>query len=459
MLRFLTMMDWQRDWPVVAAACVVTAALTLAAVYLLMRARGAYFGNKGRLLEIAINNMSEGVVMFSADGRLVVCNRHYLSLYDLPPEIVKPGAKLTDIVRIRAGTGSLPMDPEKYCADLMEIMAAGKVVNFISELPDGRAIAVANQAVPGGAYWIGTHRDITERRNAERKSMQLGEQEARRAALEEAIVWFRQSVEGVLTTVADSVAAMQATAGTLSATSHDTATRTAGAVSTSSAAFDAVAVATTAAEELAKSIAEINRQLARATEVVRAATTQAQATNQDIAGLAQAAQKIDDVIKLIQSVAGQTNLLALNATIEAARAGAAGKGFAVVASEVKALAVQTAKATDVIAAQIDEVQASTQSAVHAIGSISGRVQEIDQFTAAIASAVEEQHATTSQISHNVADAASRTRSVVAVLQQVETAIADMRNSADTVQTASHAVEVAADKLRDSVDGFLRKVAM
>ncbi len=71
-----------------------------------------------------------------------------------------------------------------------------------------------------------------------------------------------------------------------------------------------------------------------------------------IADLAEAAQKIDDVVKLIQSVAGQTNLLALNATIEAARAGAAGKGFAVVASEVKALAVQTAKATDVIAGQI-----------------------------------------------------------------------------------------------------------
>jgi len=142
---------------------------------------------------------------------------------------------------------------------------------------------------------------------------------------------------------------MQATAGTLSATSHDTANRTAGAVITSGAAFDAVAVASTAVEELAKSIAEINRQLARATEVVRAATGEAQATNRDIAGLAQAAQKIDEVIKLIHGVAGQANLLALNATIEAARAGAAGKGFAVVASEVKALAVQAGKATDVIA--------------------------------------------------------------------------------------------------------------
>ena len=98
-------------------------------------------------------------------------------------------------------------------------------------------------------------------------------------------------------------------------------------------------------------------------------------TNEVIGGLAQAAQKIDDVVKLIQSVAGQTNLLALNATIEAARAGAAGKGFAVVASEVKALAVQTAKATDVIASQTAAVQSATQSAVRAIGSIAGRMEE------------------------------------------------------------------------------------
>src|SRR6202021_126314 len=155
-------------------------------------------------------------------------------------------------------------------------------------------------------------------------------------------------------------------------------------------------------------------QLARASDVVRGVATEAQSTNAEIAALAQAAQKIDDVVKLIQSVAGQTNLLALNATIEAARAGAAGKGFAVVASEVKALAVQTAKATDDIAAQIAAVQSSTQSAVRAIGSISGRMEKVRQFTSAIATSVEQQNSATSEISNNVAAAAAGTKSVVAV---------------------------------------------
>jgi NO-binding membrane sensor protein with MHYT domain/methyl-accepting chemotaxis protein len=414
---------------------------------------------KGRLLSIALNNMSQGVVMFDTTGRLVICNDRYLEIYKLSRDIVKPGAKLIDIVRLRIANGSLDRDPEQYCAELMGMIAAGEPVSFVSEEPDGRSIAVVNQAVPGGMYWIGTHHDITARRSAEMQRAQLDEQKTRRSVVDEAITWFRESVEGVLKTVADSVATMKSTATTLSATSDETSTHTTGAVQASTAAFGSVETAATATDELSESIAEINRQLVSATDVVRAAATEAQATNRDIAGLAQAAKKIDDVVKLIQSVAGQTNLLALNATIEAARAGTAGKGFAVVASEVKALAVQTGRATDVISTQIAEVQTSTQSAVRAIGSITDRMQEIQHFTAAIATSVEQQHSATSEISDNVSAAAEGTKSVVSVLQRVSTAIGEMRSSADTVLKASQSVETAADSLRGSVDGFLRKVAM
>jgi methyl-accepting chemotaxis protein len=436
---------------VVAASLVV---LLAGAIVLLIRRRG-----KDRLLALALNNMSQGVVMFDAAARVVVCNERYLQIYGLSPEIVKPGAKLSDIVRHRFANSSLDRDPEQYCAELMDLMKSGKDLSFVSELPDGRSVAVVNRAISGGEFWLGTHHDITARRAAERKSAQLSEQESRRAIMEEAIAWFRGSVEGVLQTVTESVAAMKATAAALSITSSDTTAQTAGAVRTSNDAFGGVESAAAAADELSKSIAEINRQVVSASEVVRAATAEAQSTNEIIAGLAPAAQKIDDVVKLIQSVAGQTNLLALNATIEAARAGTAGKGFAVVASEVKALAVQTAKATDDIAAQIAAVQSSTQSAVRAIGSITGRMEEIRQFTTAIACSIEQQNAATGEISNNVAAAAGGTRSVVAVLDRVSGAIADMQNSANTVLTASAAVEKAAESLRGSVDGFLRKVAM
>ena len=451
MLRVLTGSAMQYDW--LLAAGVVC--LVLAAILLFKRRRNG----SGRLLALTLNNMTQGVVMFDAAGHLVVSNDRYRLMYGLSPEIVKPGAKLVDIVRHRFETGSLQRDPAAYCAELMDSVATGKVVSFVTEAPDGRAISVVNRAIPGGRYWVGTHDDITERRAAEQKSALLGEQEVRRATVDDAIVWFRSSVEGVLETVTDSVAAMKSTATVLSETSTETTAYTDGAVRTSNDAFGGVQIAATAADELSKSIAEINRQLISASEVMQAATAEAQSTNDVIGGLAQAAQKIDDVVKLIQGVAGQTNLLALNATIEAARAGTAGKGFAVVASEVKALAVQTGKATDVIAAQIAAVQSATQSAVRAIGSITGRMQDVRQFTAAIATSVEQQHSATSEISDNVAAAASGAKSVVGALQRVSGAIVDMRSSADTVLTTAAAVEKAADSLRGSVDSFLRKVAV
>jgi methyl-accepting chemotaxis protein len=453
------LIDHWRLIGVAGAACVLASIIAAAAWFRRIRSTGTVRKDYGRLLDLALNNMTQGVVMFDAAGRLVVCNEQYVTMYGLSPDIVKPGAALVDIVRHRFDTGSLYRDPIEYCRELTESMAAGKVVAFVTEAPDGRAISVVNRAIPGGAFWVGTHDDITERRKVERQNALLGEQQARRAVVDEAIVWFRQSVESVLKTVADGVTTMKSMAGALSATSTETTQHTEGAVRTSNEAFGRVDTASTAAEELSRSIAEINHQLLRASDVVRAAAGEAQSTNVEIAGLAQAAQKIDDVVKLIQSVAGQTNLLALNATIEAARAGTAGKGFAVVASEVKALAVQTAKATEVIAAQIAAVQSSTQSTVRAIASITARMQEIQRFTAAIAAAVEEQHAATNEISNNVAAAASGTKSVVSDLQRVSMAIGDMRSSADTVLAASAAVEEAADSLRGSVDGFLRKVAV
>jgi methyl-accepting chemotaxis protein len=445
--------------PTSLALAVASIAVAILGMSLVSAFADRRLDDKGRLLELALNNMTQGVVLFDSTGRLLICNERYLQMYDLSPQIVSPGATLADIVQHRAQTGSLQLDPQQYCKDLIEEMGAGKILSFIAQSPDGRSISVVNRPIPSGGYWVGTHDDITERLSAEQKSLQLTEQQARRAVVDDAIGWFRGSVEGVLKTVTESVAAMKSTATGLSTMSNETTAQTTGAVRTSNEAFGGVESAAAAADELSKSIAEINRQLVSASEVVGAATAEAQTTNTVISELAQAAQKINDVVKLIQSVAGQTNLLALNATIEAARAGTAGKGFAVVASEVKALAVQTAKATDVIAAQIAAVQSSTQSAVRAIGSITSRMEEIRLFTSAIATSVEQQNAATGEISDNVAAAATGTRSVVGVLQKVSTAISDMQSSADTVLKASSAVETAADSLRDSVDGFLRKVAM
>ena len=444
--------------PASLALAVASAAISLLGMTLISSFAGGRLGDRTLMLTTVLNNMTQGVVMFDKAERFVICNDRYLEMYNLPRESVSPGCTLRDIIELRARTHSLAQPPEAYRSELVNAMAQGRTLSAVVENPDGRAISVVNRPIPGGQYWIGTHDDITERRLAERQSVSFAEQERRRVSTEAAIQSFRDSVETVLKTVNDSVAAMKSTAGELSASSDDTSQQAERAVKASNEASSNVETAASAADEMASSITEINQQLTQAADIVRAAVTEAQTTNDEIATLAQAAQKIGNVVKLIQNIAGQTNLLALNATIEAARAGEAGRGFSVVASEVKGLAVQTAQATEEIAAQIQAVQSSTNSAVAAIRRITTRMHEINEYTSAVASSVEQQNAATGEISLNVMSAAEGTKTAVGLLEQVAKAIGKTSSSAGTVLTASQAVEAAAAKLRENVEGFLRKVA-
>jgi methyl-accepting chemotaxis protein len=156
-----------------------------------------------------------------------------------------------------------------------------------------------------------------------------------------------------------------------------------------------------AAQQLAASTQEIDRQVEGSASLSASAVVEVGRASRTVETLSAAAAKIGDVIKLIDQIAGQTNLLALNATIESARAGEAGKGFAVVAGEVKQLAAQTSRAIEEIRSQIEAIQSTTADAVSVIHGIGGIVAKVDQANAAVADAVAQQSAATAEIARNI----------------------------------------------------------
>jgi methyl-accepting chemotaxis protein len=323
--------------------------------------------------------------------------------------------------------------------------------------------------VPGAARQdeVGTMAASVEvfRQNAlETERMRAGqrEQEARFAAERKASMHaladqFAAAVGGIVDAVASSATELEAAASTLTHTATDAqriATGIAAASGQASANVQSVASAT---EELASSVGEIGRQVQESSDIAGQAVKQAERTDARIAELSQAAARIGDVVKLITAVAEQTNLLALNATIEAARAGEAGRGFAVVASEVKALAAQTAKATEEIGTQIASMQGATRDSVGAIKEIGGTIGRISEIAGAIAAAVEEQGAATQEISRNVQQAAQGTAQVAHGIGDVNRGASETGSASTQVLASAQQLSSQGNKLKLEVDKFLATV--
>src|SRR5712675_1766011 len=212
-----------------------------------------------------------------------------------------------------------------------------------------------------------------------------------------------------------------------------------------------------AAAELSSSVTEISRQVTRSSEIASKAVGDAERTNVTVQALSTGAEKIGEVVKLIHSIAAQTNLLALNATIEAARAGESGRGFAVVASEVKALANQTAKATEEISAQVAAMQASTSDAVLSIGGITETIAQMSEITVSLSTAIDQQGDATREIARNIQSVAVGSNEISAHIGGVTTAAAATGVAASDVLSNARELDNQSGMLRGAVDEFLAKV--
>ncbi len=291
----------------------------------------------------------------------------------------------------------------------------------------------------------------------ERQRQEQAAKEERALAIEEMVSRFDSEISQTLGILTGSATELEATAQSLSSASEQVSQQSGIVASATGQAAANVQTVAAATEEMTGSIQEVARQMTGARDIARAASQEAEQAQERIQGLNEAGQRINDVIALIESIAGQTNLLALNATIEAARAGEAGKGFAVVASEVKTLANQTARATDDIRTQITLMRDSINGSVEAISRIAQVIFRLNEVSATVAGTVEEQTAATGEISRNATEAATGTQEVSRTISGVREAAESSAAGSVQVLGASRELARQTSSLRQAVETFIQGV--
>lgn len=281
--------------------------------------------------------------------------------------------------------------------------------------------------------------------------------EQRKADIARIASEFKAAVGKVIDTVSSASSDLEASARSLTCTADHGRELSVQVASSSEQASANVQLVATATGEMAATIANIGRQVEEAADIAREAVRRAELSDQRMAGLAAAADRIGSVVQLIAAIARQTNLLALNAAIEAARAGDLGKGFAVVADEVKSLATQTAHATAEISEHIHGIQTATTDSVDAIADIGVIIGRISEIAVIVVNSIAEQGATSKNIASNLQEAAARTSQVAASAIEVTNGAKETGGASMQVLTSAELLSGESARLRRELGSFLGRV--
>ena len=340
----------------------------------------------------------------------------------------------------------------------------GLITGLMGQLTEGKLDVDVPQDKRGdeiGALVValGSFHEAALARDAALKEEKIRVENDRKKAarIEELNANFKNSVGVALNHLRGAVSQLKTASDEMakdSETSAHQVTTVAAAAEQASANVQTVAAAS---EELSASIQEISRNLSESKAVTMRASDEAKQTRTKVMALAEATTKIGDVVQLINQIASQTNLLALNATIEAARAGEAGKGFAVVASEVKALANQTARATEDITGHIVAIQDSVKIVVSAMGIIDTTINQVNEISLKTSAAVEQQGIATNEIARNVQEAAVGTAEVTTNISRISVSVGNTGKMAKEVLGAASSLNSQSVQLDEDISFYLADI--
>lgn len=290
------------------------------------------------------------------------------------------------------------------------------------------------------------------RKERERQTIEAQKQERHRLAEQ-----FEASVANIVEDVMGKAELLKQSAQRVKQTAQNTAQKSTESYQSSQEAGQSVQTVAAGTDQMRSSINDISTRVQEASDNTRSANTAAADAVQQVDFLDGVAQRVGDVVKLINDIAEQTNLLALNATIEAARAGEAGKGFAVVASEVKSLANQTGNATQEIENQITEMQTATGTAINSVRGVTEQISQIDKIANDISTAVQQQAAATDDIGQAAGVASDITKRVGVSIDSVGSAATENAQTMGSVDEAASELLQLATCLDDQVKNFVKEM--